>query len=181
MEDDRIPAKPTGADFEVTAAMAENRGHSQLDAPPSGKSARQLIRRLSGIAGKGGNVLLNVALDGQGAVPEAARKRLDVIGGWLQRHGESIYGTSACSLAQPDWGCFTQRGNTLYAHVFDWPAGELVLPVDASLIQRIELLGTDPPVSPSYTAAPGAAVRVNLPATAPDPDDSVLRVRLKPE
>jgi alpha-L-fucosidase len=181
MDDNEIPPKPTGADFEVPATMAESWGYSLLDTPPFWKSARQLIRHLSDIAGKGGNFLLNIGPDGQGAVPEASRKRLTAIGRWLQRHGESVYGTSASSLAQPDWGRFTQRGDTLYAHIFDWPEQELVLPVDASFVQSIELLGADPPALLSYTPTQGAAVLVRLPRTAPDPDDSVLRVRLSRE
>ena len=41
--------------------------------------------------------------------------------GWMAVNGEAIHRTLASSMPQPSWGRFTQRGDTLYAHVFEWP------------------------------------------------------------
>jgi alpha-L-fucosidase len=179
MGDNQVPARATGRDFEVPMTMAESWGYSTLDTAPYWKSSSRLIRHLVDVASKGGNVLLNIGPDGRGAIPPPARDRLAAIGTWMKAYGESIYGTFASSKAQPDWGRFTQRGDVLYAHVFEWPAGPLVLPVDASFVDRVELLTRTGPVPITWTPSYGASVVLKLPAQAPDPHVSVLRVKLR--
>jgi alpha-L-fucosidase len=179
MGDNQVPARATGRDFEVPMTMAESWGYSSLDTAPYWKSASRLIRHLVDVASKGGNVLLNIGPDGRGAIPAPAQQRLSAIGAWMKAYGESIHGTCASSKAQPDWGRFTQRGDVLYAHVFEWPAGPLVLPVDASFVGRVELLTPTGPVPISWTPSYGASVVLKLPAQAPDPHVSVLRVTVK--
>jgi alpha-L-fucosidase len=181
MGDNQIPARATGRDFEVPATMAESWGYSTLDTAPYWKSPTRLIRHLVDIASKGGNFLLNIGPDGRGAIPPAAQERLGAIGGWMASYGESIYGTSASSKAQPDWGRFTQRGDVLYAHLFEWPGRAFVLPVDASFIERVELLTAAKPVPVTWSRSYGASVVLTLPARAPDPHVSVLRVTLRPQ
>jgi alpha-L-fucosidase len=178
MEDNIIPEQPTGKDFEVPATMSEAWGYSRLDTEPFWRTSTQLIRHLVDITSKGGNYLLNIGLDGTGAVPAFAQQRLAAITQWMQHRGESIHGTAATSLPRPEWGRFTQRGDTLYAHVFDWPQnGTVLLPVAEEFIGKIELLG-EKPQSLQFTPTHGAAVLVNLPTRAPDPHVSVLRVTL---
>jgi len=181
MGDNQIPVRPTGRDFEVPATMAESWGHSELDTAPYWKSSTRLIRHLVDIASKGGNYLLNIGPDGRGAIPPAAQERLAAIGRWMTSYGESIYGTSASSKPQPDWGRFTQRGDLLYAHLFEWPGRAFVLPVDASFIERVELLTVAKPIPVTWSPSYGAAVVLALPAAAPDLHVSVLRVTLRPQ
>ncbi|AOS44491.1 Alpha-L-fucosidase [Lacunisphaera limnophila] len=178
MGDNEIPAKATGRDFEVPATMAESWGYSTLDTPPFWRSSTQLIRHLVDIASKGGNYLLNIGPDAAGAIPAPAAARLADLAAWMQANAEAIHGTSASTAHRPDWGRFTQRGDTLYAHVFEWPAAELVLSVDTSLIARIELLASGGPVTLTHTPAQGAAVLVPRPA-ALDPHATVLRITLR--
>jgi len=180
MGDNQIPTRATGRDFEVPATMAESWGYSELDTAPYWKSPARLIRHLVDIASKGGNLLLNIGPDGRGAIPPASQERLSAIGRWMASYGESIYGTSASSKAQPDWGRFTQQGDVLYAHLFEWPGRTFVLPVDASFIERVELLTAAKPIPVTWSPSYGAAVVLALPAAAPDPHVSVLRVTLRP-
>jgi len=179
MGDNQVPARAPGRDFEVPMTMAESWGYSTLDTAPYWKSPTRLIRHLVDVASKGGNVLLNVGPDGRGAIPPPAMERLAAIGAWMAAYGESIDGTSASSKAQPDWGRFTQRGDVLYAHVFEWPAGPLVLPVDASFVGSVELLTRTGPVPVAWSPSYGASVVLDLPRLAPDSHVSVLRVRLR--
>ncbi|MEI6106598.1 MAG: alpha-L-fucosidase, partial [Opitutae bacterium] len=177
MEDNEIPDRPTGRDFEVPATMAESWGFSTLDTPPFWKSSTQLIRQLVDITSKGGNYLLNIGPDGTGAVPTPARERLEAFAAWMKVNGESIHGAGASTLRRPEWGRFTQRAGTLYAHVFDWPEHELLLPVHSSFIARIELLTPAGPVAMNFTPTHGAAVLVSRPATLM-PHATVLRITL---
>jgi alpha-L-fucosidase len=112
-------------------------------------------------------------------VQPAAQDRLKAFARWMGAYGESIYGTSASSKARPEWGRFTQRGDILYAHIFEWPGQTMVLPVDASFVGRVELLTPGKPIPVTWTPSYGASVVLKLPATAPDPHVSVLRVTLK--
>jgi alpha-L-fucosidase len=179
MGDNQVPERATGRDFEVPATMAESWGYSELDTPPYWKSPARLIQQLVDVASKGGNYLLNIGPDGLGAVQPAAQVRLQAFARWMGAYGESIYGTSASSKARPHWGRFTQRGDTLYAHIFEWPGQTMVLPVDGSFMGRVELLTPGKPIPVTWTPSYGASVVLKLPAAAPDPHVSVLRVTLK--
>jgi alpha-L-fucosidase len=180
MPDNRIPERSTGRDFEVPATMAESWGYSSLDTEPFWKSSTELIRQLVDVASKGGNYLLNVGPDGSGALPPLARRRLADIGAWMAVNGEAIHRTLASSMPQPSWGRFTQRGDTLYAHVFEWPRDlPLVLPVDQGYIRTIELLGPGGVRSLGFTASSGASVLVPLPPKPPSEHVSVLRIALR--
>lgn len=94
------------------------------------KPAATVIQNLVDIVSKGGNYLLNVGPTGEGVISSGAVNDLEAVGAWMKVNGESIYGTSACPLIrQPSWGRVTQKGETLYLHVFAWPAnGELTVP-----------------------------------------------------
>ena len=51
------------------------------------------IRYFTDIVAKGGNLLLLVNLDAQGAIPKLQEERLLQIGAWLKANGEAIFGT----------------------------------------------------------------------------------------
>ena len=180
MEDNAIPERATGRDFEVPATMAESWGYSVLDTPPYWRTSTRLIRHLMDVASKGGNYLLNIGPDAKGAVPAAARERLADIAAWMSVNAEAIHGTSASTLSAPEWGRFTQRGRTLYAHVFDWPDMPLVLPVDGSFVEAVDLLTPEGGSPVTWTASSGASVLLNLPVKPPSPSVSVIRIRLIP-
>jgi alpha-L-fucosidase len=81
------------------------------------------------IVGKGGNYLLNIGPKADGSIPAVSVKTLRAVGQWMQANGESIYGTSASPLPEQPWGRSTVKGDTVYLHVFTWPAdGKLRVP-----------------------------------------------------
>ncbi|MFT7772202.1 alpha-L-fucosidase [Roseateles sp.] len=57
------------------------------------KSAETVIRMLIDVVSKNGNLLLNVPVKGDGRIDDVERRVVEEIGVWMQRHGESIYGT----------------------------------------------------------------------------------------
>lgn len=87
------------------------------------KDAGFLIRYLAQTSAKGANLLLNVGPRPDGTIPGEAVERLKAIGEWLQNNGDSIYGTKAGYVPEQPWGVSTQKGNTLYLHLFDAPEG----------------------------------------------------------
>ena len=88
---------------------------------------------------------MNVGPTAEGLIPEPSVERLNEIGGWMQKNGESIYGTSASPFFKLPWGrCTTKKtdsGNLLYLHVFDWPKdGVLRVPGLDARIKDVYLL-----------------------------------------
>ena len=92
------------------------------------KSADQLIRYLVQTAGKGANLLLNVGPRPDGTLPEESVERLLAIGKWLEKHGDTIYGTEGGCVPEQPWGVTTQTGKTLYVHVLN-PAEAIFVPI----------------------------------------------------
>lgn len=91
------------------------------------KTSAQIIRKLVECVGKNGNMLLNVGPTAQGLIPPEQTAILREVGQWLRINGESIYGCGAVNLPKPDWGRYTGRGKTVYAHIFDKPLGAVPL------------------------------------------------------
>src|SRR6185295_2281502 len=87
------------------------------------KPASHFITLIAKAAARGGNLMLNVGPRGDGTIDPADVAILKGIGKWMSTNGESIHGTTRTPLPVQAWGESTRKGNTLYLHVFDWPAG----------------------------------------------------------
>ncbi len=61
------------------------------------------------------------------AMPQESVEILKEVGKWMAKNKESIYGCGISELAKPDWGRYTQKGNVIYAHVYEAPLGALPL------------------------------------------------------
>ncbi len=92
------------------------------------KSTRELVRYLVRAAGSNANFLLNVGPMPNGKIQPEFVTRLREMGAWLERYGESIYGTRGGPLAPDLWGVTTQRDGKVYVHVLDWSGPILALP-----------------------------------------------------
>ena len=71
-----------------------------------------LIHMLVDVVTRDGNILLNVAPDGKGAIPEAVQNRVRELGQWLKENGDSIYGTRGGPIEPVD----KVYGSTRYDH-----------------------------------------------------------------
>lgn len=111
--------------WELCATMNNHWGFCNYDYDY--KSPEMLVRKLVECVSKGGNMILNVGPDARGNIPGQSREILEKIGVWMKKNGESIYGCGICELPKPEWGRYTKKGNTIYAHVYEEPLGALPL------------------------------------------------------
>ena len=145
------------------------------------KSPQDMLRKLVDITSKGGNFLLNVGPTAEGEIPPPSVERLEAMGRWLGVNGESIYGTAASPFAKLDWGRCTRKPGMLYLHVFDWPKdGRLVVPGLENKTGKAYLLA-DKDRKPLVVARAEKDVVISLPATAPDPIDTVVVLEIEGE
>ncbi|QNI31888.1 alpha-L-fucosidase [Alloacidobacterium dinghuense] len=138
------------------------------------KSAQFLIRGLVEVASRGGNFLLNVGPQPDGVIQPEFQERLRAIGDWLAINGEAIYGTTYGPIQGNPAIRTTVKRETVFVHIFDWPASTL------------ELKGFEPKVISAHMLATGQSLKFNqseqkieieVPSTAPDPNATVVALR----
>ena len=175
----RIPA--TGLpdqDWETCMTMNDNWGYKHYD--DNWKSKAALLRQYVDVVSKGGNYLLNIGPTAAGVIPQESVDRLEAIGAWMRVNGESIYGTTASVFPDLPWGRCTVKGNTLYLHIFDWPAdGRLIVPGLVSSPEQAYLLA-DCGQQLNVTLHENSAV-VAVPQHPIDPIISVLALEFNDE
>jgi alpha-L-fucosidase len=88
---------------------------------PDWKSSRALVHTLCEVAGRGGNLLLNVGPRGDGSLPPEPAERLDAIARWMDAYGESVLGTSAGLAPWQFYGPSTRRSDRIYVHLLSRP------------------------------------------------------------
>ncbi len=111
--------------WELCATMNNHWGFCNFD--HDFKSSKMLIRKLVECVSKGGNMILNVGPDARGTIPAESVRVLREIGAWMEKNGESIYGCGLSTLPKPEWGRYTQKGDVIYAHVYEDSLGAMPL------------------------------------------------------
>jgi alpha-L-fucosidase len=91
------------------------------------KSPAEVERRLVRAAGNNSNLLLNIGPMPNGEIQPEFVARLQAVGEWLAKYGDSIYGTRGGPVPPGDWGVTTQKGDRIYVHVLNWGAPLLAL------------------------------------------------------
>jgi len=169
---------PHDGDWEGIPTTNESYGYNKNDR--SHKPVSYFIRLLAKSAARGGNELMNIGPMGNGRIDEADVHILKGLGVWWKVNGESIRGTTRTPLSVQAWGESTRKGNTLYLHVFDWPQdGKLVVGGLTTEVLRARLLTQ----SGGWLKISRAGLDLNLevPATAPDPADTVIALECASE
>ena len=111
------------------------------------KSAQQLIRTLVEVASRGGNFLLNVGPGPDGIIQPEFIERLQAIGKWMNRNGESIYGTTYGPIQGNPAVRTTAKGSEVFLHLFNWPGTTLELPADRlPKLRSVQMLASGRPI-----------------------------------
>jgi len=85
------------------------------------KTTKQIIHYLVNAAGRNANFLLNIGPMPNGKIQPEFADTLAVVGDWMKKNGESVYGTRGNLIAAQQWGVVTYKNKTLYAHVLNMP------------------------------------------------------------
>ena len=83
------------------------------------KSTKALVQYLVKAAGYGANFLLNIGPMPDGTIQPEFTERLNGMGEWLKKNGQTIYGTKGGFIKPQSWGAITEKGNKVYIHLLD--------------------------------------------------------------
>lgn len=130
--------------WEAVRGMGYSFGYNRNDTEDTTIGADELVDLLVDVVSKNGNLLINVGPDETGAIPPTQQSRLSVLGQWLSRYGDAIYGTRPWTRADAVTTDgkpvrFTRGGDALYMVLLDVPDGsvvtveDLVLPANAEV------------------------------------------------
>ena len=92
------------------------------------------------------------------------------MGDWLEKNGETIYGTRGGPISPRSWGVSTRKGNKVYLHVLNWQDDYLALPAVAG-IQEAHLFSTNAQVELKPL---DGGLLLRLPKDSRDPIDTIV-------
>jgi alpha-L-fucosidase len=159
----------------MTVVAAKDGGWSYR---PDGKvkSFETCLKYLIGCAVGDGNLLLDIGPDSTGVIPEEQAVVLRQMGAWLQKYGESIYGTRGGPYLPGAWGGATYNGRQVYLHVSKWHGEQIALPpMKSKIISSVCLTATNALLKVEQT---DKGTVVTLPEEFQDPVDTVIRITL---
>lgn len=129
-----VPGTPPDGRWETCLTM--NRSWGYVPADTEYKSATELVHTLCEVAGKGGNLLLNVSPRADGSLPPEQVERLETVAGWMDRHAGAIHDTSPGLEPWQFYGPSTRSEGTIYLHCVMRPYEQVV--VRGLPIRRVE-------------------------------------------
>ena len=135
------------------------------------KKDRELIHYLIRSAGMSANLLLNVGPLPDGTIHPAQQSKLKIMGEWLKKWGETIYGTRSGPYTPAGWGVSTQKGDRVFVHVLTNDA-VITLPDIGKSIKSAKLLNGAPV---KFEKAKTGTI-IQVPSERPDPYDTIIEI-----
>ena len=112
--------------FETCETMNNSWGFNLQD--KRYKSTKDLIQYMVKAAGYNSNFLLNVGPMPDGRIQPEFVSTLKEMGKWMEKNGETIYGTRGGPVAPKSWGVTTIKNNKIYVHVLNAEDSNLLIP-----------------------------------------------------
>ncbi len=181
-----VPPQSPDEPWEVCLTMNESWGYNTAD--NHYKSARDLVHTLCEIAGKGGNLLLNVSPMGDGRIPPAQQERLEAVAEWMDRYGESILNTQPGLEPWQFYGPSTRKDNFYYLHLLMKPYETIsVRGIPIKQVKSVKIVGSNEPLT--YTTRcsildeitqpnPQGELTITVPSSAIDPLATAIAIEL---
>ncbi|MBO0719431.1 MAG: alpha-L-fucosidase [Blastocatellia bacterium] len=140
------------------------------------KSTKELIHYLVQAAGHNANFLLNIGPKPDGEIQPEFETRLKEVGEWLDKNGESIYGTRSGPLTPRPWGVTTRKGNKIYLHILNWQDQVLSMPKMPQKVKSAKFLKDGSKVE--YLEHDKYGFFIRIPHSALDDIDTIVVLEL---
>jgi len=181
--DNQISVGQVKRDWETPVTMNDTWGFKRDD--QNWKPTNILIQQLVQVSSRGGNYLLNVGPTSEGLIPQPSVERLTEVGKWLKLNSEAVYGAGPSPFPyELPWGLLTTKSGKVFLHVFKWPSKALIIYGLKSKVRRAYLLSNKERLKFTQQADEPMdhyALKIELPASAPDKNDSVIVLELQGE
>jgi alpha-L-fucosidase len=138
------------------------------------KSLEQCLRALVLCAGGDGNLLFNVGPMPTGEIEPRQVERLKEMGVWLEKNGESIYGTRGGPWKPNRALASTRQGNTIYLHILRAKTDAIELADIGRKVNRATLLAGG---KIKFTQRDGK-LTLTVPAKQRQPIDTIVKLEL---
>lgn len=176
--DNQLHIRINRKDWESIHTMNNSWGYKKTD--HNWKSVKSILHNMIDVFSLNGNYLLNVGPTPEGEFDAKSTEILQGVGQWMDVNGESVYGTTGSPIGKPQWGRCTSKGQTLYMHVFDWPAsGELIVPGLRNHVKNAYLLADAKQTSLAHHRLNEEDVAISVPASPLDPNATVVVVEIE--
>ncbi|NQU88446.1 MAG: alpha-L-fucosidase, partial [Mariniphaga sp.] len=140
------------------------------------KSTKRLIQTMVKAAGFGANFLLNTGPMPNGEIQPENVKTLLEMGEWLEKYGETIYGTRKGPISPQDWGASTvSKDGTIYIHILEQKDENLLIPALPSKIKSLTYFDSGEKVKFKETEF---GVLLNIPEDKVDEIDTILVLKI---
>lgn len=160
-----IHAPAPGITWEACMTLNDNWGFHAGDF--RWKDPVEVVKMLLKTATKAGNLLLNVGPRPDGTIPEESATILRQAGKWLERNGESIYGSELNPFTWSNWGIVTTRGSRVYLHIWNSTGTELCVADIANKVLSASMLHGGAPLD--FEQRGDRLILRGIPTPLPDP------------
>lgn len=126
------------------------------------RTAPDVVAMLTRAAANDANLLMNIGPDGSGRLPAKAVEVMAEVGKWMEKNGESIYGTRAGGIGLLKDIVSTRRGNVLYLHFINPALDKFAFKLNGE-IGTATYLADGKPVQAERTASGDAVVTICRP------------------
>jgi alpha-L-fucosidase len=140
------------------------------------KSTQELVQYLVKSAGYDANFLLNIGPMPNGQIQPEHIERLQKVGAWLTKNGETIYGTQGGPLTARDWGVTTQKGDKVFVHILRWTDNVLTIPSWGKKVKAAKVYGTTTPIK---FAENEYGITLQIPPAGRQEFDTIIELQMK--
>jgi alpha-L-fucosidase len=139
------------------------------------KSAKSLIQYLVKAAGYDSNFLLNVGPMPDGRIQPEFISTLQEIGKWMEKNGETIYGTRGGPLPPKSWGVSTYKENKIYIHLLNPEENNLLIPDFGKKVKAVTLYSTSAKLKYKQDAF---GITISVPVEVQDETDTIIVIEI---
>jgi alpha-L-fucosidase len=139
------------------------------------KSAKSLVQYLVKAAGHNSNFLLNIGPMPNGKIQPEFISTLQEMGKWMEKNGETIYGTRGGPITPRAWGVTTQKKNKIYVHIMSLEDNNLLIPDFGKKVKSITLFSSGAKLKYKQDVF---GITITVPAESVDEIDTIIVIEV---